>query len=189
VTDFRDYAILTLPGWHNSGADHWQTHWEAALPNIARVEQDDWDAPLYGPWAERLTQAVAAAGRPVILVAHSLGTSLATRWAVETGAPGVAGALLVATTDRDRWESEPGEPQGFAPMVLSRLPFASTVIASTDDPRCDFDRSRLFADAWGSRFVEAGALGHIGSATRLGTWPQGLVWLGELIGRLGEGGR
>jgi predicted alpha/beta hydrolase family esterase len=131
----------------------------------------------------RLSEEVADAEKPVILVAHSLGTSLATRWAIETGGRDVAGAFLVATTDRDRWESDPGEPQGFAPMLLQRLPFPSTVIASTDDPRCTLDRSRAFADAWGSQFIEAGDLGHIGSAANLGVWPQGLVWLGQLVAR------
>jgi len=182
MTALADFEILTLPGWRNSGADHWQTHWEAALPALRRVEQDDWENPHYRDWSLRLSEAIAAATRPVLLVAHSLGTSLVTRWAQETGAKGVAGALLVATTDRDRWESEPGEPQGFAPMVLKRLPFASIVVASTNDPRCEFDRSRLFAEAWGSRFVDIGAHGHIGSAANLGLWPEGLILLGELAG-------
>lgn len=186
MTDFRDYRLLTLPGWHNSGADHWQTHWEAALPNVTRVEQDDWDTPTYAAWSARLSEAVAADPRPAILIAHSLGTSLVTRWAVETGGKGVAGALLVATTDRDRWETEPGEPQGFAPMLFEALPFPSIVVASTDDPRCTFERSKAFAHAWGSRFVDAGALGHIGSATQLGLWPAGLVWLGELVAEAGR---
>lgn len=184
AADIRDYDLLTLPGWHGSDGDHWQSHWEAALPNAERVEQHDWDSPHYRDWAPRLSEAVAGRDRPVILIAHSLGTSLITRWAIETGGRGVAGALLVATTDRDRWESDPAEPQGFAPMLLEPLPFPSIVVASTDDPRCTFERSRAFADAWGSRFIDAGALGHIGSATTLGLWPQGLLWLGELVGGL-----
>ncbi|WBO21355.1 RBBP9/YdeN family alpha/beta hydrolase [Sphingomonas abietis] len=184
AADIRDYDLLTLPGWHGSGEDHWQTHWEAALPYAERVGQDDWDSPHYRDWAPRLSEAVAGRGRPVILIAHSLGTSLVTRWAIETGGAGVAGALLVATTDRDRWESDPAEPQGFAPMLLAPLPFPSIVVASSDDPRCTIERSRAFADAWGSRFIDAGALGHIGSATKLGIWPQGLLWLGELVGGL-----
>ena len=69
-------------------------------------------------------------------------------------------------------------------MLLQPLHFPATVIASTDDPRCSFDRSRIFAEAWGAGFIDAGALGHIGSATKLELWPQGLIWLGELIGRV-----
>lgn len=184
MTDFRDFTLLTLPGWHNSGEDHWQSHWEAALPNIARVEQNDWDNVTYRDWSAALSAAVERAGKPVILIAHSLGTSLATRWAIESGGHGVAGALLVATTDRDRFEHDPAEPQGFAPMLLERLPFPSLVVASTDDPRVDFARARAFASAWGSDFVDAGARGHLGSATKLGLWPEGLLWLGQLVGKL-----
>lgn len=184
MSDFRDFDILLLPGWHNSGADHWQTAWEKHFPTFRRVRQADWDHPTYADWADALSQAVEAATRPVILVAHSLGTSLATRWAIETGGWGVSGALLVATTDRDRWEAEPGEPQGFAPMVRQPLPFPATIVASTDDPRCDFARAQQFAEDWRTRFVDAGALGHIGSAAKLGLWPEGLIWLGELLGRL-----
>lgn len=178
--DFRDFDILTLPGWHGSGAEHWQTHWEAAFTNVRRVEQLNWDEPAYETWFGALDAAVTAATRPVILVGHSLGNALATRWAQQTGGKGVAGALFVAVSDRDRWEPDPAEPQGFAPMNRDRLPFPSIVIASTDDPRVAFERARTFAADWGSRFIDAGALGHIGSAAELGVWPDGLVWLGEL---------
>jgi len=178
--DFRDFDILTLPGWHGSGADHWQTSWEDALPNVSRVEQADWDAPVYDDWFRALDARIAAASRPVLLVGHSLGTALATRWAAQTGGKGVAGTLLVAVSDRDRWEPDAGEPQGFAPMVTTPLPFPSIVVASTDDPRVSFDRAQTFAADWGSRFIDAGALGHIGSAAGLGLWPAGLIWLGEL---------
>lgn len=184
MTDFREFDILTLPGWHGADADHWQTHWEAALPNVTRAEQADWETPTYAAWSEGLSRAVAGRERPVVLVAHSLGTSLATRWALETGAEGVAAAFLVATTDRDRFEADPGEPQGFAPILLQKLPFVSTVIASTDDPRVTFGRSQAFAEAWGSEFIDAGALGHIGGAAKLGLWPQGLLWLGSLLERV-----
>ena len=33
--------MLTLPGWQNSNADHWQTHWERRFA-FKRVEQADW---------------------------------------------------------------------------------------------------------------------------------------------------
>jgi hypothetical protein len=46
------------------------------------------------------------------------------------------------------------------------------------------ERAQMFANAWGSQLVEVGPLGHIGSATKLGLWPQGLVWLGQFIASL-----
>ena len=188
MTDFRDYDILTLPGWKGSDEDHWQTVWERALPNVRRVEQENWDAPDYGAWASRLGAAVAASERPILLVGHSLGSVLASRWLVETGGAGVAGAFLVAVSDRDRWEADPAEPQGFAPITRRRLPVPTFVLASQDDPRVDFGRAKTFADDWRARLIDVGALGHIGSAANLGVWPQGLVWLGQLT-EVAAGGR
>jgi predicted alpha/beta hydrolase family esterase len=36
--------ILILPGWQNSGPDHWQTRWERVY-GYQRVEQHDWMRP------------------------------------------------------------------------------------------------------------------------------------------------
>lgn len=187
MADFRDYEILALPGWHDTTPEHWMPHWLAVFPNMRRVEQADWERPVYADWSRRLSEEVARAKRPVIVVAHSLGTSLVTRWAGDTGGAGVAGAFLVATSDRERFEHEPGSPRGFAPMNLKRLPFPSMALLSTDDPRVTPERARVFADAWGSRLVEVGALGHIGGESKLGLWPLGLVLFGEFVGALRRG--
>ena len=37
--------ILIVPGWLNSGPDHWQSRWERNLKTARRIEQDDWHAP------------------------------------------------------------------------------------------------------------------------------------------------
>ena len=50
--------ILIVPGLYNSGPDHWQTHWERALPGAVRVEQQDWERPLLGDWTISLAEAV-----------------------------------------------------------------------------------------------------------------------------------
>lgn len=71
MRDLKDFDILILPGWHNSGPDHWQTHREAAFPSMHRVEQDDWDVPLYAAWSPRLTETVQQCERPLLLIAHS----------------------------------------------------------------------------------------------------------------------
>ena len=83
MRDIRDFDILILPGWDNSGPDHWQTHWEQAFPNMRRVEQADWHKPVFADWSRRLSEAIERCRRPVLLVAHSLGTSLVMRWADE----------------------------------------------------------------------------------------------------------
>ncbi|MHB1236995.1 MAG: RBBP9/YdeN family alpha/beta hydrolase [Gallionella sp.] len=187
MIDINNFDILIVPGWHNSGPDHWQTHWEAAFQNMRRVEQDDWDVPVYSAWSRRLTEAVRQCGRPVLLVAHSLGTALVTRWAQEEDATSVAGAFLVATSDVDQFAGTPGNPMlGFNPIIMKRLPFPSVVLASHNDERVAFERAEAFASAWGSHLVDVGSLGHIGSATKLGLWPKGLVCLGQFIASIGQ---
>lgn len=186
MRDLNDFDILILPGWHNSGPDHWQTHWEAAFSNMRRVDQADWEAPIYSDWSRRLTEAVNSCKRPVLLIAHSLGTALVVRWSQEADTQAVAGAFLVATTDVDRFAQEPGNPVlGFDPIIMKPLPFPSVVLASHNDERATFGRSETFASAWGSRLIDVGAIGHIGSAAKLGLWPQGLVWFGQFIASIG----
>jgi predicted alpha/beta hydrolase family esterase len=105
------------------------------------------------------------------------------RWVQDGDTQRVAGAFLVAASDRDRFDNEPNAPiQGFAPMLTNRFPFPSMLLASRDDHRVTFERARFFADAWGSAFVDVGELGHM--STKLGLWPQGLVWLGQFVGSL-----
>ena len=65
--------------------------------------------------------------------------------------------------------------------MLQILPFPSTLVASTDDPYCTFERATQFADAWGSRLVNIGARGHINADSALGDWPAGQALLQELI--------
>ena len=185
MREITDFDILLLPGWHNSGPDHWQSHWEQAFPTMRRVVQDDWDAPVYANWSRRLSEEVERCARPVLLIAHSLGTSLVMRWAHQARTRDVQGAFLVAPSDRDRFDTDPDGPiRGFGPMMLEPLPFPSMVLASRDDERVSFERARAFAQAWHSSFVNVGDLGHIGAAAKLGPWPQGLVWLGQFIATL-----
>ncbi|AQV92545.1 serine hydrolase family protein [Cupriavidus necator] len=184
MLDINQFDVLVLPGSHNSGPEHWQTHWEAAFPNMCRVEQDNWDEPVYSEWSHRLSEAVGASKRPILMVAHSLGTALAVRWSQESAAltNAVAGAFLVAPSDIDRLTKVLRYPAlGFDPVIMERLPFPSVVLASRDDDRVTFERAEAFASAWGASFIDVGMQGHIGSAAKLGLWPQGLVWLGQFI--------
>jgi predicted alpha/beta hydrolase family esterase len=185
--DLNDLTILILPGLGGAGPDHWQTAWGAAFPSMQRVEQGNWEKPVYAEWSARLTEAVAGAQCPIVLVAHSLGTSLTMRWASEQRehAKKVTGAFLVAPTDRDRFDASPTSPvRGWGPMILERLPFPSMVVASRNDDRVSFDRAEVFAKAWGATLVDAGNLGHIGSAAKLGLWPFGLFCFGQFVGSL-----
>lgn len=182
-----DFTILVLPGLNGSDAEHWQTVWAQAFPEMKRVEQRDWDKPVYAEWAAVLTEAVKRSTKRVVLVAHSLGTSLVMRWAHDHPelAPKIAGAFMVATSDRDRFEGTPESPtSGFAPMLLERLPFRTVVIASRDDERVTYERAERFARAWGATLIDAGHQGHMGNAAKLGVWPFGLFWFGQFIASL-----
>jgi uncharacterized protein len=171
-------VVLVLPGFHGSGPRHWQSRWEARWPELVRVEQERWDHPRLGDWAATLEREVRA-HRRVILVAHSLACALVAHWSRCGAADRVAAALLVAPADVDRPGRSP-ELASFAPMPLVRLPFPSWVVASANDPHATLDRARRFAEAWGARFLDAGASGHINVESGHGEWPEG-AWLLEQL--------
>jgi len=174
--------VLILPGLYDSGPDHWQSHWEREHPGFVRVRQRDWETPDRAEWVATLEAAIASSPEPAVLVAHSTSCCLVAHWAAAhpTSSPRVKGALLVAPSDVEA-PSYPVGPTGFAPTPLAPLPFPSIVVASTDDVYVTVERAERFAAAWGSRFEVVGALGHLNSASGLGSWPQGLAWLEELL--------
>jgi len=171
--------VLILPGYGDSGPEHWQSLWEQAH-GYTRVVQDDWLEPTRDAWVETLDAAVRAAGGPVVLVAHSLACALVAHFAA-LAAGRVAGALLVAPADVESADHTPEEVRSFAPLPLERLPFPAIVVASTDDPFVDLDRARQFAEAWGARLVEIGAAGHINADVGFGPWPDGHRLLASLL--------
>jgi len=175
-------TILLLPGWQNSGPDHWQSRWEA-LHGDLRVEQHDWMRPLRGDWITRLEEVVLAQSGPCILVAHSLGCLLTAAWAsISKNTHRVQGALLVAPGDAEREELMP-VLKSWSPVVLQALPFQSLLLGSRNDPYCSFERAQHFAGAWGSTFLDYGSRGHINAESGLGDWDGGRALLDDLIAR------
>lgn len=172
--------VLIVPGLGNSGPEHWQSAWQRKHPDFIRVEQANWDNPDFADWLKRLDSAIAACASPPLLVAHSLACSLVAHW-VERHEGLLHGALLVAPADVDSESHTPPETRGFRPMPLARFACPAIVVASRDDPYVDFARARFFASRWHARFVDAGALGHINSASGLGDWPFGYALLEELM--------
>lgn len=173
---FDQHTVLVLPGYQNSLEGHWQTRWEAAYPQCARVPMTDWNHPQRDAWCRTLDASVAAASKPVLFAAHSLGCLTVAFWATQYATPDalakIAGALLVAVPDPDG----PGFPQdagGFEPMPLGKLPFRSTVVASSDDPYGSLPFARRCANAWGSEWFEIGPRGHINADSGLGDWEEG----------------
>jgi uncharacterized protein len=129
----------------------------------------------------RLEAAVRAAlPERVVLVAHSLGCPLVAHWARNGSVQRVVAALLVAPADVER-EGALKPLRDFAPLPLDRLPFPSWVVASSNDPYASLERARHFARAWGSRFLEAGARGHLNEASGHGDWAEGEALLDEIV--------
>lgn len=168
--------ILIVPGWRNSEAGHWQSLWEERLPGARRVTQGDWQFPRRQAWVDRLTEAILASrGERVVLVAHSLGC-IAVAHLPHEAAARVSAALLVAPADPERR----AQLADFAPVPHQRLPFRSTLVASSNDPYCPVRLAGAYARAWGSEFVRLENAGHINVAAGFGAWPQGLQWLARL---------
>ncbi len=177
--------VLVLPGWEGSGPLHWQSRWEALYGDV-RVEQSDWMHPLRGDWMMRLDEAIGelecAEESPVIaLVAHSLGCQLVAAWAAHSRKTAhVRAALLVAPPDVERDQFR-AALHSFAPIVRRPLPFPALAVISSDDPFCSPERAQAMAADWGCRTLDAGARGHLNSASGLGDWPEGRQLLAGLL--------
>jgi predicted alpha/beta hydrolase family esterase len=165
---------LIVPGLHGSCAYHWQTWLEDRLPLARRVLQADWDKADIGQWADVLEKAILLQSDRVLLIAHSFGC-LASVAAASRSASRIAGALLVAPSDTQRFAIDER-------LVHAKLPFPSTLVASRNDPWMSFPRAQLWAECWGSRFVDVGHKGHINVASGYGPWPDVLPLIAELSG-------
>lgn len=167
-------TVLLLPGWQNSGPDHWQSRWEV-IYGYTRVEQHDWDRPLRGDWISRLEDVILSqpADASITLVAHSLGCILVAAWAqVSRNTHRVQAAFLVAPGDPEREALRP-VLASWSPVVQQALPFRSLVLGSQNDPYCGLERSRQWAHAWGSVFLDYGHRAHINAESGLGDWSEG----------------
>src|SRR6266700_7471241 len=108
--------VLVLPGYGDSGPEHWQSLWQAEDPACRRVVQRDWMLPRLEDWLDTLARHVAECEGPPVLVAHSLACSLVAHW-VTRSEGGVKGALLVAPADVDSPAHTPEEVRDFSPFL------------------------------------------------------------------------
>ena len=72
----QEPLILLIPGLDGSGPGHWQRRWAEEIDNAQMVDLGLWEKPHRNTWINRLNHSVQRAGRPVVLVAHSLGCLL-----------------------------------------------------------------------------------------------------------------
>ena len=178
-----DASILILPGFMNSGPEHWQSRWEAKLSTASRVWEPVMADARKNDWVEALVKSVRAAEKPVVLVAHSLGV-IATAHAAPLLSEKVRGAFLVAPSNVERDNLTAGIDRAFAPVPRDPLPFPSLLVASRNDPFCPFEKADEFAASWGSLLVDAGEAGHINVDAGFGPWPEGLMRFAGFLSRL-----
>ncbi|GHD71207.1 RBBP9/YdeN family alpha/beta hydrolase [Vogesella fluminis] len=196
MPDDDDVFLITVPGWGNSGASHWQSYWEVLYPLARRVEQDDWLYPTRDAWVQRLAATVADCDGKVVIAAHSLGCHTTVEWLGQASLleqKKVKGVLLVAppalpiTPQRAAASGElpPGAPlpdfAGFAAPRELRLPVPARLVASHDDLFCDWTEAEALAACWQVPLLSAGNSGHMGSNSGLGDWKAGQRLIQQLI--------
>jgi predicted alpha/beta hydrolase family esterase len=180
--------VLLVPGLCGSGPSHWQTIWEQRYADCSKVELGRWENPHRNTWINNLNLAVHRAGRPVVLVAHSLGCLAVAWWArfeqrqwtQDGGASPVVGALMVAPPEVDFFPLDERVAR-FAPTPAERLPFPTRLVASRNDPWMGFHTAQALARRWGSTLVDAGEAGHVNADSQLGEWSFGREQLGLLL--------
>lgn len=166
------FELVIVPGLKDSGRRYWQTLWQERFPACRRVLQSDWNTPDLLAWAQVLAETCGRARKPLLLVAHSFGC-LALARAVTTLGARMAGALLVAPADPDKFN---------VGALLPHKPFAfpSIMVGSDNDLWMRIDRTHYWARLWGSQLVTIPGAGHINTESGFGPWDQGL----ELLDRL-----
>ena len=183
-----DVEILVVAGHEGSGEVHWQQRLIAKLSAAKLVEQDDW---LYGSLSkavERLVEAVAQATKPVIFVAHSAGCILVAHAVPELKSAGVLdkvkGAYLVSAPASGPLGASHGIDPLFNAIPMTPLPFTTLLVASSNDPFATPEEQAALAKGWGAELVDAGAQGHINTASGHGPWPEGMMRFAGFLSKL-----
>ena len=120
------------------GADY-----EVRFPIMPGTAED----PHYGPWRDRLGEELAALEGKLILFGHSLGASVALRYAAEDGFDETVAGLVLAETPfwgTSGWEREWALPDGW-PSEGTRLP-PLFLFHSRDDEEIPFPHLERYAE-------------------------------------------
>ncbi len=181
-------TIIMVPGYTNSGENHWQSRWQRNIKTARRVEQDDWLKPEVESWTENFLKTLRKSGnKPIIIIAHSLGCHLTVQGAMQFDdllRKKVRGALLVAPPDVENPNIKPKHLMTFGPYPRDPMPFPSIVIASSNDRFCDYSIADEMAASWGSMLIDAGDQGHINAESGHGPWPEGLMVFSKFLSQI-----
>jgi hypothetical protein len=175
--------ILIIPGYLDSGPDHWQSRWEKKLSTARRVVQRDFARPERAEWVDTIGREIRASEKPAVLVAHSLG-AIAALHAAQQFREKIAGAFLVAPPSEEVIGEMPAVDSAFLPIPRARLPFPAIIVGSSSDPYADASFARRLAEDIGARFIDAGAAGHINPDSGHGPWPEGSLAFAHFVAKL-----
>lgn len=165
--------FLNVPGLYGSGENHWQTIFEQlGGDSFKRINQSDWNHPNIEEWADNIDKFIEGYDLSnLVLIGHSMGCVTIAKWANKYNRR-IKGALLVAPADLENKEGLM-EFTNLNQYPNQQLGFKSIVVASSNDPWASIDRSKYFADRWGSDFVDVGPKGHINEQSGHGKWEEG----------------
>ena len=170
--------IIIVPGYTNSGPDHWQSRWETKMKSARRVDQDDWHKPIVEDWTKNLIETVDVSTKPAVVIAHSLGCQVLVQSVLQMSddqIQKIVGAFIVAPPDVENPKMKPKHLMTFGPYPRQPLPFSSILISSDDDPFCSKEVAQNMAKAWGSEYISARESGHLNAESGHGPWPDGLM--------------
>jgi len=175
-------TFIIVPGYTNSGPEHWQSHIERKYQRVLRVQQDDWFSPKREPWMQRLNETIDSVEGPVFLIGHSCGAVTISQWAEKYHCDRITGALLVAPADVD----SPDIPEDIIvqrPLAFQPLPFPTTVVCSDNDEFLSYRKARQLAESWGASLITLPGAGHLHTAAGFGEWPDGEALINRLSGQ------
>jgi uncharacterized protein len=182
LTTHDQVNLLLVSGLRSWAHDPWQDWLDVRFRDAHWVRPRDGEWPDLGVWARRIEQGIAAQGGDddCLVIAHGFG-ALAAAWHAFGGHTRPAGLILLA----------PADPQRFAitPESLERrLPCEASLVASThtvpdNHPWLHGEAAQRWAQAFGARFVDAGAGP---GAANIPSWPLGQQVLEDHVQRLGR---
>jgi predicted alpha/beta hydrolase family esterase len=181
AASLTDQPILIVPGLRNSDERHWQTLWQAQLPESRRINVDDWNTPDLEKWKAGIRAELNRFDKPAVVIAHSFGTLASAGIAAELPEK-IAALFLVAPADPDKFHIARYLPQ-------SPLQVPAKIIASSNDPWLTDSKAAYWALQWGADFLRLNNVGHINSESNLGFWPQGVAQLQELLRKTHQPGK
>lgn len=169
----ENFPVVIVPGLRNSDKHHWQSLWQARLPNSKRIHVDDWNTPDLAAWRAGIKAELDKLDRPAVIIAHSFGTLASAAIAAEFPEK-IAALFLVAPADPNKFGIAEVLPQDF-------LPVTAQVIASSNDPWMTETKAAYWALAWGADYLRIKNVGHINSDSHLGLWQEGITQLYRLV--------